>query len=249
MDEEAGPRGDVAVSKTCRQTTRDTLLFCFAAGTAFGVFWYGVTALIDGVWGRDTELKFFVAAAVGAFTCAVAHECFFRLVPKLEARLGGRVIYRPVDGTSRWKASIIALCRDELGGFVFLGLTEAVVAALPPTGNKGANVARVTCSFILGFALWYLYEEWLQRWVASLKAVREDAVEPVPMTRTVLNVTFKFAVVFVVSYTNRWMERSFTGLHLTPPTERFNVAFTGNLWFIFLWFRLYDLSHWRIFRP
>jgi hypothetical protein len=116
----------------------------------------------------------------------------FTQVPKLDSHCGGRVIYETVEGTPWLKSWTITLCRDELGGIVFLGFWEAVIAALPPTGHKVANVARVTGSFILGFALWYFYEELLQRWVSSLKAVRQDAVEPVPMVRTVLNVTYKF---------------------------------------------------------
>jgi hypothetical protein len=127
------------------------------------------------------------------------------------------VIYETVKGTPWLKSWTIALCRDELGGIVFLGLGQAVIAALPPTGHQVANVARKTGSFILGFTLWYLYEEWLHRWVASLKAVREDAVEPVPLTRTVPNVTFKFADVFVVSYTNRWMKQSLPSFICCPP--------------------------------
>jgi hypothetical protein len=49
MDVEAQAVPDAATSKTFRQSTRDTLLFCVAADIAFGVFWYGVIALMDGV--------------------------------------------------------------------------------------------------------------------------------------------------------------------------------------------------------
>jgi hypothetical protein len=87
----SGLRGENVNGKTCRQTTRSTLLFCFDASTAFGKFRYGVIVLFDALWGSDVETKFVVAAAVGTIVCAIVHECFSHMVSKLEASLGGRV--------------------------------------------------------------------------------------------------------------------------------------------------------------
>jgi predicted Co/Zn/Cd cation transporter (cation efflux family) len=73
MDVEAQAVTGAATSKNFRQSTRDTLLLCVAAGIAFGVFWYGVIALMDSLWDRETEVRFGVAAAVGVIVCAVCH--------------------------------------------------------------------------------------------------------------------------------------------------------------------------------
>jgi hypothetical protein len=73
VDVEAQAVPDSATRKTRRQSTHDTLLFCVAAGIAFDVLWYGIIALMDGVWDRETEVRFGAAAAVGAIICAVCH--------------------------------------------------------------------------------------------------------------------------------------------------------------------------------
>jgi hypothetical protein len=133
----------------------DTLLFSFAAGIAFGI-WYGVNTLFEVTLGTETEGKFALAATVSAVVCVCVHEFFFTVVPRLEARFGGRVIYKWVGETPWIRVKSISFMRDTFGGVIFLGVTEAAVAALPKTENRIFNVLRVTGSYILGFFVWYL---------------------------------------------------------------------------------------------
>jgi hypothetical protein len=132
-------------------------LFSFAAGIAFGI-WYGVKALFGANLGRQTEGKFALAATVSAIACACVHEVFFTYVPKLEAHFGGRVIHKWAEDTPPMNKKFISIMRDMFGGVVFLGVPEAAIGALPETRNCITNILRVTCSYVLGFFPWYLYE-------------------------------------------------------------------------------------------
>jgi hypothetical protein len=242
QDVEADVRG-VSTHKTCFQTTRDTVLFSLHYGVGFGLFWFGVREAFDAVVGRDTEWKFALSALTGALVCAAVLEFCSHHLPAFEIKHGGRVVYVTVDGTPKWKSGMIALLRDEAGGMVIFALPEAGISALPPTSNKLANVARVTCSYVLGFAVKYLYDEWLQRLVKSKKAVREYEVQPHGRGRTAVNLAYQFVVVFLASYTSRWMERWIGGYHFAPHNERFLAAFTGTFWFFFIWYRCYDIAN------
>lgn len=244
MDAELAAPAPAAVAKNARQTLRDMVLFSVAAATAFGLFWYAILTVFDLRLWRETQAGFAGAAICSALACALVHEFLFFFVPVLETRLGGRVVYRPVAGTPVLKRSLFALLRDEGGGIVFLGLGESAIAALPATGQKVANAVRVTASFILGFALWYGYMEWLNRTVSFIEAHSDIVALAVPARlRTALNVGYKFCAVFLVSYTSRFVEYSIGKLDIGPAGERFLVAFASNFFFIVLWFRFYDLSN------
>jgi hypothetical protein len=136
MDVEHEAPAPAAIAKDVRQTLRDMVLFSVAAGLAFGLFWYGILTVLDLRLWRETQAGFAVAAMCSALCCAVVHKFLFFFVPVLETWHGGRVVYRPVAGTSVLKRLLFALFRDEVGDIIFLGLGESAIVALPAAGAK-----------------------------------------------------------------------------------------------------------------
>jgi hypothetical protein len=118
-----------------------------------------------------------------------------------------------------------------------LGGGEALIAVFPETTNEIAYVARATGSFFLGFSAWYLFMEWWYRVLPCKKAERDDDVQRVGAIRTVLNICYKFAAVFLVPCTSRWME-TYTGSAESPLQK-----FVSNAWFIVMWFQFYRVSN------
>jgi hypothetical protein len=219
---------DVPVTKTWAQMLRDAVLFGLSLGIGFGPFWYGIYMLP--AWNSDGhEGLFFARALVSAFVSAVVLVLFFSYVLLLAKRCGGRVVYKMTEGTSRRKKWATNFMIYEFGGIFFLGGVEATFATFHVTDNKFLHVTWVSCSYALGFFLWYLYKEIPRNYLPWMKAVREDKVELPKMKAVLLDVIHHTLVLLIVAYTSRATELFLRG----GPS-----AFVANIWFVLIWFEL-----------